>query len=117
MMNDPESILAMATLIAILFFCVGAFILHWKLKNRSSTVMLVAMLFNALWLPIALVTENYVTQNYDLSENQQALNWLYLSTEFFVPSVLILALAISFLLSVRSLGSTPNKNIKDRPAG
>jgi hypothetical protein len=84
--------------------------LRRRLRSRSSSVLAWSLTLLALW-PFLSSLSAYLVLNYG-NPSHPALNWLALTIEVFLPSLLFLAVAASFLLSVRCVATQPNNSFK-----
>jgi len=113
--SDPNSLLAMSGLIALLVLVVAAWMLRRRLRSRSSSVLAWSLTLLALW-PFLSTLSTFLVLNYgNSSQPHPVVNWFVLSVEVILPSLLLLVVAGSFLLSVRCVAAQPNNSFKPNP--
>jgi hypothetical protein len=90
--------------------------LRRRLRSRSSSVFAWSLTLLALW-PFLSTLSTYLVLNYgNPSQPHPAVNWLVLTIEVFLPSLLFLTVAGSFLLSVKCVAAQPNNSVRDSPS-
>ena len=114
-MSDPNNWTAIAFLLALLIFACGCWLLHRKLRNRQSVILLCSIATLVAWLPVSSLVTSFVLFHTNTDNPSQLSNWLFISSEFLVPSALILLVASTFLLTVRSIAPQPNNSFKPTP--
>ncbi len=102
-MPDPDTALGLVALIAFAFVVLGSWMLHARLRNRSSRMLFWSVGALAVWIPVASAVQFFVVGNFEHSRNKDALNWLFVASDIIAPSFLLLVAAISFVLAVRTI--------------
>jgi hypothetical protein len=114
-MSDPNNWTAIAFLLALLIFACGCWLLHRKLRNLQSVILLCSIAALVAWLPVSSLVTSFVLFHTNTDNPSQLSNWFFISSEFLVPSALILLVASTFLLTVRSIAPQPNNSFKPTP--
>ena len=115
-MSDPNSLLAISGLVALLVLVVATWMLRSRLRSRRSSVLAWSLTALALW-PFLSTLSTYFVLNYgDPSQPHPVVNGLVLAIEVFLPSLLFLVVAGSFLLSVRCVAAQPNSSVRSFPS-
>ena len=107
-MADPNDWIGIAGIVGVVIFCTASWLLHKRLRNRQSLCFLWSMVAFAVWLPTSSLTTFLVLSYSDPGKSSKAANFLVLSSEVLVTSLLILLVASTFWLAVRSIPQQPN---------
>jgi len=112
---DPDSWLGIAALLGLAIFGAASWLLHRRLRNRQSLRFFWSIVALVVWLPISsLVT--FLVLTYSNPDNPgQLANWLVISSEILIPSLLMLLVASTFWLAVLSIAPQPNNSFKPNP--
>lgn len=106
-MVDPDSVLALAALAALLISVLAAWSLRRRLRNRATRWFAVSATLLAIW-PFLSTASTYMVLTYGEPANPHpATNWFFVTIEVFLPSTLLLVTASSLWLSVRSIAAQP----------
>jgi branched-subunit amino acid ABC-type transport system permease component len=109
-MVDPDSVLALAALAALLISVVAAWSLWRRLRNRASRWFAGSVTLLATW-PFLSSASSYMLLTYGNPANPHpATSWLFVTIEVFLPATLFLVVASSFWLSVRSITARPKSH-------
>ncbi|MHC9084208.1 hypothetical protein ACYX7E_04115 [Luteimonas sp. RIT-PG2_3] len=114
-MADPNSWLDIAALLGLAIFSAGSWLLHRRLRNRQSFRFLLSMVALVAWLPISSLVTFFVLTYSNPGDPGQLANWLVISSEILMPSLLMLLVASTFWLAVRSIAPQPNNSFKPNP--
>jgi cytosine/uracil/thiamine/allantoin permease len=90
-------------LVSLLVVLIGAWTLNARLRTWPSRALLICLGLIVVWIPLSVVVEQFVAERFESSSSQSTLNWLFVASDVFVPAVLLLLAAISFLLVARSV--------------
>lgn len=114
-MRDPLIWLGVAVLTALALVLAASWVLHSRLQNPQSLRFAGSVSALALSLPLLPFATRLVIMYSDPSNPGQLANWLVISFEILLPSVLGLLAAISFLLVVRTVELPINNSFKPTP--
>jgi hypothetical protein len=110
----PNSVFGFIAVISLVLVVLGSWLLHARLRNIQSRIFFLAVLSLAAWIPLSTIASFLVLRNSDQIGEQSALTWLGIATGATIPALLFLAMAVSFLLSVRTI-ERPNNSFKPKP--
>jgi hypothetical protein len=113
--TDLNSLLAISGLAALLVLMISAWMLRRRLRSRSSSALAWSLTLLTLW-PFLSNLSTYLVLNYgNPSQPHPAVNWIVVTVEVFLPSLLFLVVAVSFFLSVRGVAARSNNSFKRKP--
>ena len=113
-MLTAHTIFGILFLISILLVLVGSWMLHRRVHNLHSLVMLLSLIGLSLWIPFSTYVVFWFLRTADATPSPDTNVWLYIATGLPVPSLLFLSAAVSFVLCVRSI-ERPNNSFKPKP--
>ncbi|MDH5830627.1 hypothetical protein QFW80_08885 [Luteimonas sp. M1R5S18] len=103
-MTDPDAILGFAFLAALLLLGSGSWLLHRKLRSRSSLILLISLVFSAAWvLILSQIADHFILGAYAVQADKSLLSIAYIAVNIVVPAVLLVIFSASFFALARSL--------------
>ncbi|RYG60466.1 MAG: hypothetical protein EON60_07040 [Alphaproteobacteria bacterium] len=114
-MVDPDTLLGLAALVALVFVLLGCWVLHRRIRTRASLYLLVSTAAIAAWFPLSSFIQYFVLARFESSQAKVTLNWIFVGSEIFIPALLLLVASISFWTAVRAIEPRPNNSFKPNP--
>jgi hypothetical protein len=104
---DPDTLFGAAALLAMGFILAGSWTVHRRARSRASACLLWTTASFIAWFPISSLVQYAVLAQGDASPPTATLNWIFVSSEIFVPALLLVAAAASFWLATRAIAPRP----------
>jgi hypothetical protein len=105
---DPDTLFGLAGLLAFVFVLLGCWTIHRRARSRASLLLVWSVAAFIAWFPISSFVQYAVLVQFESSTFKSTLNWILLSSETFIPALLLVAASVSFWRATRAIESRPN---------
>jgi len=103
-MNNPDTWLAIATIISLALIGAGIWIFHRKVRTRASLGLVCSFAALIGWFSLlSPILELWHIGSAKVQGDKALLNTLYILDAFAIPALLLLACAVTFFMAMRSL--------------
>ena len=110
-MSSPNDLTGYAALLSLGLIGVGAWIMHRRLRTKSSLALLSAICALGLWIPLSSLSTSLLMFYSDPNAASSWLSYSVMAIEVIVPALLLLLAASCYLLACRAIP------LADQPPG
>ena len=105
---DPDTLFGLAGLLAFVFVLLGCWTIHRRARSSASLFLLWSVAAFITWFPISSFVRYAALGQFESSKFKSTFNWVLLSSEIFIPALLLVAASVSFWRATRAIECRPN---------
>jgi len=101
-----DIVLLLITLISIFVILHAAWMLHRKLRSKSTAFFIGSILFSMVLLPIGAIFKNFMLPKWEAQAPDISYAYAYMFLDIIFPTVLWIVFVVSFWFSVKNIQHT-----------